>query len=81
MLGTYIINRRKELGLSQAKLAKLSGHPLSTIHGIENGDNQNPRFEIIIDLCEALDVSLNDLRNAFQENLELKKQKKCVRRE
>lgn len=75
MLGTYITQRRKELGLSQAKLAKLSGHPVSTIHGIENGDNQNPRFEIIIDLCEVLDISLNDMRNAFLENLEMKKHK------
>lgn len=65
MLGSFITKRRKELGLSLAKLAKKSGHPVSSIHGIENGDNQNPRFEIIIDLCQALDVSLDEMKAAF----------------
>lgn len=65
MLGSFITKRRKELGLSLAKLAKKSGHPVSSIHGIENGDNQNPRFEIIIDLCKALDVSLDEMKAAF----------------
>lgn len=65
MLGSFIAKRRKELGLSLAKLAKKSGHPVSSIHGIENGDNQNPRFEIIIDLCKALDVSLDEMKAAF----------------
>lgn len=68
MLGEFIAHRRKELGLSQSKLARLSGHPVSSIHGIENGDNLNPRFEIIIDLCQVLDVSLDDMKTAFLEN-------------
>lgn len=75
MLGAFVTDCRKKRGLSKAKLAKLSGHPVSTIHGIENGDNQNPRFEIIIDLCKALDVSLEDMKNAFSENLMEKKLK------
>lgn len=65
MLGSFITHRRQELGLSLAKLAKISGHPVSSIHGIENGDNQNPRFEMIIDLCQALDVSLDEMKAAF----------------
>lgn len=68
MFGTFISQKRKKLGLSLAKLAKLSGHPVSSLHGIENGDNQNPRFEIIIDLCKALDVSLDEMKVAFLEN-------------
>lgn len=76
MIGSYITQRRKEQGLSQAELARLSGHLVSTTHGIENGDNQNPRFEITIDLCKTLNVSLDDLRNAFRENLAEKKQQK-----
>lgn len=65
MLGAFITHRRQELGLSLAKLAKISGHPVSSIHGNENGDNQNPRFEMIIDLCQALDVSLDEMKAAF----------------
>ena len=67
MFGEYISMKRKEMGLSLAKLAKLSGHPVSSIHGIENGDNQNPRFEIIIDLCNTLNVSLDEMKAAFTE--------------
>lgn len=68
MLGSLVARRRKELGLSLAKLAKLSGHPVSSLHGIENGENQNPRFEIIIDICQVLDISLEEMKAAFLEN-------------
>lgn len=67
MLGSLVARRRKELGLSLAKLAKLSGHPVSSLHGIENGENQNPRFEIIIDICQVLDISLEEMKAAFLE--------------
>ena len=72
MFGEYISMKRKEMGLSLAKLAKLSGHPVSSIHGIENGDNQNPRFEIIIDLCNTLNVSLDEMKAAFTEGRQKK---------
>ncbi len=65
MFGDYIREKRMERGLSLAELARSSGHSVSTLHGIENGDNQNPRFRIIIDLCKALDISLDEMRNAF----------------
>lgn len=68
MFGNFIAQKRKELGLSLAKLAKLSGHPVSSLHGIENGDNQNPRFEIIIDICQVLGVSLDEMKAAFLED-------------
>ncbi len=68
MFGQFIAQKRKEMGLSLAKLAKLSGHPVSSLHGIENGDNQNPRFEIIIDICQVLNVSLDEMKAAFLEN-------------
>ena len=68
MFGNFIAQKRKELGLSLAKLAKLSGHPVSSLHGIENGDNQNPRFEIIIDISQVLGVSLDEMKAAFLED-------------
>lgn len=68
MFGNFIAQKRKELGLSLAKLAKLSGHPVSSLHGIENGDNQNPRFEIIIDICQVLGVSLDEMKASFLED-------------
>lgn len=68
MFGNFIAQKRKEMGLSLAKLAKLSGHPVSSLHGIENGDNQNPRFEIIIDISQVLGVSLDEMKAAFLED-------------
>ena len=68
MLGTFIAKRREKMGLSLAKLAKLSGHPVSSLHGIEHGTNHNPRFEIIIDLCRVLEVSIDEMKAALLEN-------------
>lgn len=62
MLGEFIANCRKQQGLSKAKLAKLSGRSVSDIHSIENGDNTIVDFRLIIDLCDALNVSLDDIR-------------------
>lgn len=65
MFGDYIREKRTEQGLSLAELARSSGHSVSTLHGIENGDIRNPGFRIIIDLCKALSISLDEMRNAF----------------
>lgn len=65
MFGNYIKSRREKLGWSCAELARKSGHPLSSIHGIEKGANQNPRFQIIIDIGEALGISLDDMKAAY----------------
>lgn len=65
MFGNYIKSCREKLGWSCAELARKSGHPLSSIHGIETGANQNPRFQIIIDISEALGISLDSLKAAY----------------
>lgn len=66
MLGEYIKECRNKLNWSCAELARQCGHPVSSIHGIESGANQNPRFQIIIDLSNALQVSLEDMKKAFE---------------
>jgi transcriptional regulator with XRE-family HTH domain len=38
-----------------------SGHAVSTIHGIENGDNKNPSFKMIGDIAKVLGLSLDEL--------------------
>ena len=67
MFGDFIRAKRTERELSLAELARRSGHSVSTLHGIENGDNKNPRFRIIIDLCEVLNISLDEMREAFEK--------------
>lgn len=61
MLADKIRQLRKGNFITQTELARRSGHPVSTIHGIENGDNQNPGFFTLGDIAQALGVSLDEL--------------------
>lgn len=67
MFGEFIRERRKSMGLSCAELARRSGHPVSSINGIETGANRNPRFRIIIDLSIVLEISLDEMKTAFDK--------------
>ena len=51
----------RQKGLSQSELARRSGHAVSTIHGIENGDNQNPSFRTVCDIAKVLGIPLDEL--------------------
>ena len=62
MLGERIKELRKIRHISCSELARLSGHPVSTIHSIETGANKNPRFKIICDICKVLEISTEDLK-------------------
>jgi len=61
MLADRIRQIRKEQHLTETEVAKRSGHPVSTIHGIENGDNKNPGFRTMYDLSRVLNFSLDKL--------------------
>ena len=52
--------RRLELGLKQADLAKTVGVARQTISLIESGDF-NPSIKLCVAICRALQVTLNDL--------------------
>lgn len=60
---TKIKELRQNKGYSCSELARLSGHPVSSIHGIEQGTIKNPRFQIICDIADTLDINLDELRN------------------
>ena len=61
MLSDKIRQVRQKKGLSQSELARRSGHAVSTIHGIENGDNQNPSFRLVCDIAKVLSIPLDEL--------------------
>lgn len=61
MLNDKIRAIRIKNGMSQSELARRSGHAVSTIHGIENGNNQNPSFKMIGDIAMVLGISLDEL--------------------
>ncbi len=52
--------KRKELGLSQAELAKKIGVSRQTINMIENGE-YNPTLALCIKLCRELHSTLDEL--------------------
>lgn len=61
MLNDKIREIRIKSGMSQSELARKSGHAVSTIHGIESGDNKNPSFKMVGDISMVLGLSLDEL--------------------
>lgn len=59
-IGTKIKARRKALGLTQEKLAELIDCSFKTIGNIEN-DNTIPDTRQVINLCDVLDMSFDEL--------------------
>ena len=51
---------RADLDMSQATLAEQLGVSRQTINSIESGD-YNPTINLCIQICKALDKTLNDL--------------------
>jgi transcriptional regulator with XRE-family HTH domain len=52
-LGKQIVNKRKQLNISQADLADMSGVSLRTLSAIENGD-ANPSIDVLSKVLEPL---------------------------
>lgn len=65
-LSDRVRQKRKELGLSQQELAKLTGMAQSAIGQIENG--RNKRTTKILELAEALQTTPEYLLNGIQTN-------------
>lgn len=59
-MGAYIRARRKERGLTQQQLSKLTGMSPSLISGIESGYTK-PSLDSLISLSLALAVDMNEL--------------------
>ena len=53
----------KERGISPNKLASMAGLPSATIRCIFYGKSKNPGTRTILDLCQALDITLFDFFN------------------
>ena len=59
-LGTNIKVHRLEKGLTQEKLAQKMNTTKAAISRYEK-DQRQPRLDIILRICEVLDVSISDL--------------------
>lgn len=62
-LAQNLITLRKKRGLTQARLAELSGATRASIALIESGTS-NPTMEVLIKLSRALQVSIDELFSA-----------------
>lgn len=61
-MGLEKINEfKKAKGLTNKKLAEITGISISSLDKITAGDNTNPKFATIKLICDALDCSLDDL--------------------
>lgn len=68
MLNNVIKEERGKKKLTLSELARRSGHAVSTLHAIENGENNNPSYRTIADICAALDLSLDELEQRIQKS-------------
>lgn len=68
-IGKIVKECRISQHLSQTDVAHRSGLPLSTVHGIECGENKEPSFRKVAAICNAIHLSLDKLYNeATQES-------------
>lgn len=61
MIGKNIRNIRKQRGLSQEKLARLTDISLNTLTKIESGFTKRPSIQTIVSLSKALKISIDEL--------------------
>jgi len=62
-LGDYFRQQREAKGLSQRRLAVVSGVNQSSVNRIERGDFASPSPETLRALADALELSLDDVWN------------------
>ena len=56
-IGTSIKNRRKELKITQPRLAELAGVSVNTLYKLERGAG-NPTIDVLSDLAEVLGMEI-----------------------
>jgi transcriptional regulator with XRE-family HTH domain len=52
---------REKTGLSQDQTARKANMPLSTYVKVENGVTPNPSIQTLLNIAEALEISLDEL--------------------
>jgi len=67
MLGQFVKNRRKKLGLSVAELAERARLTEAAIYKIECGERTNLQPSTLIGLSEALEVPMERLLKAIAD--------------
>jgi len=68
IISKNVKNLRKKTGLSQDQMARKANMPLSTYLKVENGVTPNPSIQTLLNIAEALEISLDELvgRESFR---------------
>lgn len=66
----YIKIAKKDRGLTNEELSKLSGVPLGTLNKILSGQTPDPQFETVKAICRALNISLAALDDFETSNID-----------
>lgn len=61
ILSKKIKTLRMQSGLSQDQMARKANIPYSTYLKIENGTTPNPSIQNVLNIAEALNISIDDL--------------------
>ena len=56
-LGKVIMERRKDLGITQARLAELADDNINTLYKLERGQT-NPTLEVLVRIADILGMEL-----------------------
>ena len=68
-LGDYVKNRRIELKLNRVQLAERANISHTEIHRIENGVRQQPSYQVLCRLAEALEISKDEMLSIAGYNI------------
>ena len=60
-MGEKIKELRESKGISQYRLAELTGINRSTINRYENGSIQKISFDNLLKICEALEIDIKEI--------------------
>lgn len=60
-LGTLLHQRRKALGLTARRVARLAGVSPSYVSHLERGHNERPSLDVLVRLSRALDLPLGEV--------------------
>ena len=60
-MGEKIKELRESKGISQYRLAELTGINRSTINRYENGSIQKISFDNLLKICKALDIDIKEI--------------------
>lgn len=67
--GLLLKNKRLEMELTLAQLEELTGVSSSYINRIENGINNQPSYENVINIADALGISDEEIRNCYKSRI------------